>query len=193
MALTRKFLSALGIESDKIDEIISAHAETVDALKDERDNFKAKAENFDSIKNELETLKKGDSYKDKYDAIKKEFDIYKSEQAARTLNEKKLNAKKEILKTVGIPEKYIDKILKLSNDESIKWNEDGSIADSKQFTDEIKSEWSDFIPEDGAKGADTKKPPHSDVSDKEQYEKLSLGEQMKFANEHPDIVKDFYK
>ena len=28
MALTRKFLSALGIESDKVDEIISAHTET---------------------------------------------------------------------------------------------------------------------------------------------------------------------
>ena len=31
MALTRKFLAALGIEADKIDEIINAHSETVDA------------------------------------------------------------------------------------------------------------------------------------------------------------------
>jgi hypothetical protein len=35
MALTRKFLSALGIEAEKIDEIISSHTETVEGLKDE--------------------------------------------------------------------------------------------------------------------------------------------------------------
>lgn len=33
MALTRKFLAAMGIEADKIDSIIDAHTETVDALK----------------------------------------------------------------------------------------------------------------------------------------------------------------
>ncbi len=35
MALTRKFLAALGIEDDKVDEIIQAHTETVNGLKDE--------------------------------------------------------------------------------------------------------------------------------------------------------------
>ena len=48
MALTRKFLTALGIEADKVDEIINAHAETVDALKAERDTYKDKAEKFDA-------------------------------------------------------------------------------------------------------------------------------------------------
>ena len=33
MALTRKMLRAMGIEDEKADEIIEAHAETVDALK----------------------------------------------------------------------------------------------------------------------------------------------------------------
>ena len=33
MALTRKMLKAMGIEDEKADEIIDAHAETVDALK----------------------------------------------------------------------------------------------------------------------------------------------------------------
>ena len=37
MALTRKFLSALGIEEAKIDEIISAHVDTVNVLKEQRD------------------------------------------------------------------------------------------------------------------------------------------------------------
>ena len=46
MALTRKFLAALGIEAEKVDEIITAHAETVDALKAERDEYKANAEAY---------------------------------------------------------------------------------------------------------------------------------------------------
>ena len=33
MALTRKMLGAMGIEDDKADQIIEAHAETVDALR----------------------------------------------------------------------------------------------------------------------------------------------------------------
>lgn len=33
MSLTRKMLRAMGIEDDKADQIIEAHAETVDALK----------------------------------------------------------------------------------------------------------------------------------------------------------------
>ena len=44
MAFTRKFLSAMGIEADKVDEIINAHIEVVDGLKEERDNFKKNAD-----------------------------------------------------------------------------------------------------------------------------------------------------
>ena len=47
MALTRKFLEALGIEQAKIDEIISAHTEVTDALKADRDSYKEKAEKYD--------------------------------------------------------------------------------------------------------------------------------------------------
>ena len=59
MALTRKFLSALGIEADKVDEIISAHTETVEALKNERDTFKADAEKLTGVQKELDDLKNG--------------------------------------------------------------------------------------------------------------------------------------
>ena len=60
MAFTRKFLSALGIEADKVDQIIDAHTEVTDALKSERDKYKADAEkltapNRDSIVKMLKT------------------------------------------------------------------------------------------------------------------------------------------
>ena len=49
MALTRKFLLALGIEDSKIESIIDAHSETVDALKKERDDYKAQAEKLPEV------------------------------------------------------------------------------------------------------------------------------------------------
>ena len=65
MALTRKFLEALGIEQAKIDEIISAHTEVTNALKADRDSYKEKAEKYDETKtewdkekSELETVNK---------------------------------------------------------------------------------------------------------------------------------------
>jgi hypothetical protein len=57
MALTRKFLSALGIDADKVDEIINAHTETVDALKNERDKYKADAEKLPEVQKELDGMK----------------------------------------------------------------------------------------------------------------------------------------
>ena len=57
MALSRKFLSALGIEADKIDEIINAHTETVDGLKDELSKAKTEAGKLPAIRKELEDLK----------------------------------------------------------------------------------------------------------------------------------------
>ena len=61
MSLTRKFLAALGIEQDKIDEIIEAHTETVNALKEEKamdlSVFVTKDE-FGALQKELDALKK---------------------------------------------------------------------------------------------------------------------------------------
>ena len=43
MALTRSFLKALGIEEEKIGEIINAHSETVSGLKAEIEKYKGDA------------------------------------------------------------------------------------------------------------------------------------------------------
>ena len=57
MALTRKFLSAMGIEDEKVDEIIGAHTETVNALKEQRDSYKADAEKLPAVQKELDDMK----------------------------------------------------------------------------------------------------------------------------------------
>ena len=58
MALTRKMLKAMGIEEEKIEQIIEAHAETVDTLKEQRDTFKADADKLAEVQKELDEAKK---------------------------------------------------------------------------------------------------------------------------------------
>lgn len=39
MALTRKSLKAMGLTDEQVDGVIEAHTETVEALKNQHDNF----------------------------------------------------------------------------------------------------------------------------------------------------------
>ena len=57
MALTRRALKAMGIEDEKIDEIISMHTDTVDGLKDQVKTYEADAKKLPTVQKELDELK----------------------------------------------------------------------------------------------------------------------------------------
>lgn len=166
MALSRKLLANFGIEEDKIDEIIKAHSETVEALKEERDSYKSKAEAYDKTQKELDEAKrtidelnKEDAYKVKYEALKEDFDAYKKGIETEKTNNSKKDAYKALLKKVGISDKRIDAVTKLADLEKIKLDKDGNIEGSEDLEKSIAEEWSDFIVKDGKKGADISDPP----------------------------------
>lgn len=165
MALTRRFLSAFGIEEDKVDEIIKAHTDTVDALKEQRDAYKAEADKLPSIQKELDDLKaaaeKGgkDTFKVKYEALKEDFANYKKEQQQKEIHERKQSLYKELLQEVGISEKRINSVLKVSDVDAVEIDENGKVKDADTLKDAIKTEWEDFIVTESSKGADTATPP----------------------------------
>lgn len=166
MALSRKFLAALSIEEDKIDEIIKAHSDTVEALKEERDQFKEKAEKYDKAQNDLEAankkiedLSKDDAYKIKYEALKEDFDEYKKGVETEKSNNNKTAAYKTLLKSIGISEKRIDAIAKLVELDKIKLDKDGNIEGSEDLKKSLSEEWADFIVKEGKEGAGTADPP----------------------------------
>lgn len=169
MALTRKFLAALGIEAEKVDEIIEAHTETVNALKKERDDYKADvekykpdAEKLSEVQKELDQLKEeheGNPYKEKYEKEHKDFEDYKTEIAQKEAKQKKESAFRAMLKEVGVSEKRFDAIVKVSDIESIELESDGKIKNSDKMKESIKSEWADFITTEGQKGANSQNPP----------------------------------
>lgn len=170
MALTRKFLSALGIEDDKIDEIITAHTDVTNALKNERDSYKAEAEKLPELKKELNELKKSvdddgkNPWKVKYEAIKEEYDTFKNDIEAKNTVEKKSNALKKLLKDIGISEKRIDAVAKVTNIDSLKLTENGEFENVEKLRDSLKNEWSDFIVTTSTKGADVSTPPTNSKS-----------------------------
>lgn len=165
MAFTRKFLTALGIEADKVDEIIAAHTEVTDALKAERDKYKTDAEELPQTKAELEKLQEAakkadkDAYKVKYEAIKEEFDEYKKGIEEKETTAKKTSAYRQLLKDAGISEKRIPAVLKVSDIDSLQLDENGKPKDAEKLTEAIKAEWSDFIQTTRTEGAKVATPP----------------------------------
>lgn len=167
MALTRKMLKAMSIEDEKIDQIIEAHTETVESLKEARDTFKADAEKLGKVQKELDDLKATlpedgkDPWKVKYDAIKEEYSNYKADVTAKETKQKKENAFRDLLKEIGVSEKRINTVLKVSDIEKLEFEEDGKVKEADTLKASLKEEWSDFIPTDGTKGAETSTPPAS--------------------------------
>ena len=180
MALTRKFLSALGIEEAKIDEIITAHVDTVNALKEQRDGYKADADKLPAVQKALDDLKASqsgdDPYKEKYEKKAKEFDDYKKGVEAKELKRSKSAAYKQVLKELKAS--HVDSILKASQSEldKIELDEDGKIKDVEKLKEAIKKEWADFIVAEGQQGANTATPPANEGS------KLSKEDIMKIKD-----------
>jgi hypothetical protein len=166
MALTRKFLSALGIDDVKIDEIIQAHTDTVNGLKDEIEKYKADAEKLPAVTKERDDLKKASEetdgknpYKVKYDALKEDFAKFKQDIEAKESKAKKDSAYKALLKEAGVSEKRIDAILRVSDVDALELEADGQVKNHDDMVKSIKSEWSDFIVSEGKGGANTATPP----------------------------------
>lgn len=169
MALTRKMLKAMGLEDEKIDQIIEAHSETVEALKEDRDKYKTDAEKLPGVRKELDELKETakkdegkDPYKVKYDALKEEFETFKKDVSAKETKAGKENAYKELLKEAGVSEKRIASVLRVSDVDSIELDTDGKIKDADKLKENIKKEWSDFIVTESTTGAQTPTPPKDD-------------------------------
>lgn len=167
--LTRKMLSAMGIDGDKIDEIINAHAETVNGLKEEIDKYKADSVRLKTVEEELETLKKSGEkspYKVKYEALveerdelQKQFDDYKNSIAAKEVAAKKRSAYRQLLKDTGISEKRIDAVLKVSDFDTLELGEDGKFVNADKLAEDIRTEWGDFIATQKEEGATVPNPP----------------------------------
>jgi len=169
MSLTHKALNAMGIEPEKIEQILEMHRETLDSIKADKDKaveeskkYKADADRLAEVEKELNDYKakesQPDAYKEKYDKLKKEFDTYKGEVTAKETKEAKTKAYRDLLKEIGVSEKRLDAVLRIADLDSFEL-EDGKIKDVDELKTKAKEEWSDYIVSESTKGAKTVTPP----------------------------------
>ena len=102
--LTRKMLKAMSIDDDKIEQIIEAHTETVDGLKDKLKAAEAKAADYDDVVKERDALKEnsGEDLKKKLADLKKEYADYKKDVESKATMEAKQKAVRAYLESKGI-------------------------------------------------------------------------------------------
>lgn len=164
MALTRKYLKAMGIEDEKIDQIIDAHTETVDGLKADIAKYKTDAEKLNGVQEELDALKaKGDDgYREKYEKEHSDFEAYKSDVAKKETHTAKEKAYRELLRGAGVKDKFIDTVIRAEQSaiDALELT-DGKIAEPEKLTAEIKETWADFVAVTQTTAAGAANPPNN--------------------------------
>ena len=201
MSLTRKMLKAMGIEEEKIDQIIEAHSETVDSLKADRDSYKEDAEKLKDVQKELDDLKaKGDDgWKEKHDRLKDEFDQYKNDVQAKETKAAKEAAYRAILKDANLSEKGIEKAIKYAEWDKIELGEDGKLKGANDYIKAVREEWAEYVTTTTTTGAKTSTPPANNggakltkaeiyAKDEHGRYKLSTAERQKALAENPELL-----
>lgn len=163
MAFTRKWLAAMGIEADKLEEIMNEHVAVTDALKAERDDLKAErdkykpdAEKLADVQKQLDDLIAGD-FEAKYNATKAEYDKFKSDVETKAEKAKVETAYRALLKECKIG--HEDSVIRGTDLSKVKLDKDGNLIDAEELKKTALAEWADFVVKDGKQGASVSNPP----------------------------------
>ncbi len=163
MALTRGMLSAMGLDEDKVQAIITAHVEVVDGLKAEIKSSKDKADKAEKLEQELTEAKNSlaelEKAKGEYETTAAELTKLKESISAKETRSQKETAVESVLKTLGIDDKWYDRIKKTVDFDGIELNKDGTLKNGDKLTEAIETEWGDTIPTVTETGVRTAHPP----------------------------------
>lgn len=162
MALTRRALKAMGIEEEKIDEIISMHSDTVDGLKADLNRYKADAEKLPGVQKELDDLKAAgdDGYKEKYEKEHKAFEDYKTDITAKETKAAKEKAVKAYFESKNITGANLDLAMRGCGAEMAALEMDGDkIKDTNSLDALISGTYKGLISTKQIKGANPATPP----------------------------------
>lgn len=163
MALTRKMLKAMGIEDEKIDQIIEAHTETVDALKEKAELYRKDAEALPDVQKQLDELKKdsGDGgYKKKYEDEHAAYEAYKSNVTAKESAAAKVKAARAYFQAKGIPAESLNLVVRGAKAE-IDGLElaDGKIKDAAALDGLLTGDYKGLVAKQSTAGTNTPNPP----------------------------------
>lgn len=191
-------LKAMGIEADKIEEIITAHSETVNGLKDQMDELKENSRELERLKAENKRLKENepqdDGYKAKYEAEHEEFEQYKTQIADQNSKKAKETAYRKLLEKIGLHSRLIDTITAADDVTKIELDENGKIKGADDLEKEVREDWKEFIPVSGKRGAGHENPPEGEDSvTAEEFAKMGYAERIALKNKDPELYAKLRK
>lgn len=194
MALTRKFLKALGIEEDKIEEIITAHGETVAALKDEIDKAEQSAKDSATVAQERDKLQKrvealektsGDAAK-----VQAEYDAYRQQVETDKANAGKKALIKKALEDAHANPAAIDLMLNTVKLDDVELDGE-ALKDAEAVLKPIREAHAGLFGTVQNQGTPPLNPPAGDGKmTRESFEKLPLSKRMEYINAHPEQQKE---
>lgn len=163
MALSRKFLKAMGLTEEQIDSVVEAHRETVDGLQKSLTTAEEKAKRLDDVAKELNELKsKGtEDYKAKYEAEHTAFESYKSDVTAKETKAAKEKAVSTYYESKNITGKNLSIAMRGSKAEidGIELDENGKIKDTSALDTLVSGDYAGLVVTTKTVGADTPTPP----------------------------------
>ena len=188
MGLTKKFLQSMEIPDSKIESIFEEYSNAIAGLTADRDKYKEQAGKLASVEKELvKAQAKADELETVSEQLKKvraEYADFKAGVDADKVKAVKEKAYRQLLQETGISEKAIDKIIKVTDLSGVEVDDKNNVKDKTEIIKNIKTEWSDFIITQTERGAEVANPPTNTGGST--FEKMSLAEKMRFANENPE-------
>ena len=152
----------MGIEEEKVDEIIAMHTDTVEGLKADIAKYKADAEKLPTVQKELDALKAaGDGgLQERFDALQREYDEFKSQVTSKETKAAKEKAARAYYESKGITGKSLDIAMRGSGAEIDALElEDGKIKDAKALDELISGTFAGLVSTTETRGANTSNPP----------------------------------
>lgn len=176
MSLTHKALSAMGIEPEKIEQILEMHRETLDSIKADKDKALEKVKELEAEAGKVEELEKKlsklEDTSEKFKNLKDEYDKYKSDVTAKETKAAKTAAYKDMLKEIGVSEKIHDDVIGITDFSKIELDENGKIKDVDKLKASVKDKYERFIVTEGKEGAKTPNPPSNTGGNKMNKEQI---------------------
>lgn len=167
MALTRKFLKALGVSEEAIEEIITAHTDVTDGLKTQLKTAQDAQKQLDAVTAERDDLQKklnDPAQANRVAELEKQIEEYQK----RETTAQKRTALTALLEKIGIDKRGFARVLAATDLDGMEMDGE-NIKDADKLAESLKTEWSDLITEPGATGKPPQTPPQTNPSEKDPF------------------------
>lgn len=201
----KEILSKAGVSAENMDtaieEIITGHNATVDALKDDIADLKANSQNYTDMKTKFDAqtqeltnvktqLAEMENYKGKYETVKADYDKYKSDVDGKEKKAQSDTAFKKWLISQGYSETGAGKIVKYGG-YAPEFDKDGNIKNADKLSESVKGEWGEYHGTTRVEGAKTATPPQNtggkSITKEEIMNIKNTAERQKKIAENPEL------